>query len=112
MSILCQNSTTGHYKVVPVYFRQIHANKKTELGEGWKYISRIVPNDFVVIIKKDGSKISGYYKTRKNDIRISILPHKYSDSNKSIFPSISTAKEIRVYNISILGDNIPDEEYR
>ena len=111
-SILCQNSTTGHYKVVPVYFRQIHANKKTELGEGWKYISRIVPNDFVVIIKKDGSKISGYYKTRKNDIRISILPHKYSDSNKSIFPSISTAKEIRVYNISILGDNTPDEEYR
>lgn len=111
-SILCQNSTTGHYKVVPVYFRQIHANKKTELGEGWKYISRIVPNDFVVIIKKDGSKISGYYKTRKNDIRISILPHKYSDSNKAIFPSISTAKEIRVYNISILGDNTPDEEYR
>lgn len=72
----------------------------------------MVPNDFVVITKKDGGKISGYYKTRKNDTRISILPHQYSDSNKAIFPSISTAKEIRVYNISILGDNAPDEEYR
>lgn len=111
-SILCQNPTTGRYKVVPVYFRQIHANKKAELEEGWKYISRIVPNDFVVITKKDGSKISGYYKTRKNDIRISILPHKYSDSNKSEYPSIGAAKEIRIYNISILGDNSPVEEYK
>ena len=111
-SILCQYTTTSHYKVVPVYFRQIHANENIELGEGWKYISRMVPNDFVVITKKDGGKISGYYKTRKNDTRISILPHQYSDSNKAIFPSISTAKEIRVYNISILGDNAPDEEYR
>ena len=111
-SILCQNSTTGHYKVVPVYFRQIHANKKTELGEGWKYISRIVPNDFVVIIKKDGSKISGYYKTRKGDTLISILPHQHSDSSKAVSQRIGTAKEIHIYNISALGDNAPEEEYK
>lgn len=111
-SILCQNSTTGHYKVVPVYFRQIHANKKTELEEGWKYISRIVPNDFVVIIKKDGSKISGYYKTRKGDTLISILPHQHSDSSKAVSQRIGTAKEIHIYNISILGDNSPEEEYK
>ena len=111
-STLCQHTTTGHYKAVPVYFRQIHADENIELGEGWKYVSRVVPNDFVVITKKDGSKISGYYKTRKNDTRISILPHQYNDNNKAIFPSISTVKEIRVYNISILGDNTPDEEYR
>jgi CRISPR-associated protein, csn1 family len=111
-SILCQNSTTGHYKVAPVYFRQIHANKKTELGEGWKYISRIVPNDFVVIIKKDGSKISGYYKTRKGDTLISILPHQHSDSSKAVYQRIGTAKEIHIYNISALGDNAPEEEYK
>ena len=111
-SILCQNSTTGHYKVAPVYFRQIHANKKTELGEGWKYISRIVPNDFVVIIKKDGSKISGYYKTRKGDTLISILPHQHSDSSKAVSQRIGTAKEIHIYNISALGDNAPEEEYK
>lgn len=111
-SILCQSSTTGHYKVVPVYFRQIHANKKIDLGKGWKYISRIVPNDFVVIIKKDGSKISGYYKTRKGDTLISILPHQHSDSSRAISQRVGTAKEIHIYNISILGDNTPEEEYK
>lgn len=111
-SILCQSSTTGHYKVVPVYFRQIHANENIELEEGWEYISRIVPNDFVVIIKKDGSKISGYYKTRKGDTLISILPHQHSDSSRAISQRIGTAKEIRIYNISVLGDNAPEEEYK
>jgi len=97
---------------VPVYFRQIHANENIELEEGWKYISRIIPNDFVVIIKKDGSRISGYYKTRKGDTLISILPHQHSDSSRAISQRIGTAKEIRIYNISILGDNAPEEEYK
>ena len=97
---------------MPVYFRQIHANENIELEEGWKYISRIIPNDFVVIIKKDGSRISGYYKTRKGDTLISILPHQHSDSSRAISQRIGTAKEIRIYNISILGDNAPEEEYK
>lgn len=106
-SILYRKVSNGHYKVTPVYFRQIHAKEKIIPDEGFQYVARMVPNDYIVINNQDGTKIAGYYKTRNSDTRITILPQQYSNSKIELKPSIASVKDISVHNISILGDNAP-----
>lgn len=77
-----------------------------KLEYGFEFVARVFPNDYIIAEDKNGKRAEGYYAGYDiNTARIALLPHTRPGRKDPVPYSLSSACNIKVVHISVLGDN-------